>query len=424
MKPYVVKLGRMVEKRVPTDPAAARRLLTAAYSWVGFSGRHNRLPGVAGEYARMNGAAARIMADTFRHGGQSVMVNLFMPCELLHAMDLLPMFPEGLSAYISNTACDAVFVESAEARDVPESFCSYHKTMIGAAETGVLSKPLLIANTTLACDANQVSFRRLADYYQVPHIVIDVPSRKDEEAVAYVAEQLRNAGAVIAQASGRTLNEEKLRSCVARSGRTLDAYQAYLRQRAAVTLPTTMTGELCALMSNHIMLGTEAAESFMQGILRSAQKAPPAGEKKRILWLHTMPNWQDSMRAIFDGGPRCEIVGCDVAYDTVMPMDPDHPYESMARRAVYNIANGPAQSRVDAAVHYAKLLRADGAVVFCHWGCKQTMGMSQLAKKALEAEGFPTLVLDGDGCDSRNASDGQMVTRVNAFLEQLEGRVR
>ncbi len=47
--------------------------------------------------------------------------------------------------------------------------------------------------------------------------------------------------------------------------------------------------------------------------------------------------------------------------------------------------------------------------------------MSQMAKKALEAEGFPVLVLDGDGCDSRNVSDGQMVTRVNAFLEQLEG---
>ena len=35
--------------------------------------------------------------------------------------------------------------------------------------------------------------------------------------------------------------------------------------------------------------------------------------------------------------------------------------------------------------------------------------------------GLPTLVLDGDGCDSRNVADGQMVTRVGAFLEQLEG---
>ena len=39
----------------------------------------------------------------------------------------------------------------------------------------------------------------------------------------------------------------------------------------------------------------------------------------------------------------------------------------------------------------------------------------------LSEAGLPTLVLDGDGCDSRNVADGQMVTRVGAFLEQLEG---
>lgn len=45
---------------------------------------------------------------------------------------------------------------------------------------------------------------------------------------------------------------------------------------------------------------------------------------------------------------------------------------------------------------------------------------SQLAKQYFEQNGLPTLVLDGDGCDSRNVADGQMVTRVNAFIEQLK----
>lgn len=37
-----------------------------------------------------------------------------------------------------------------------------------------------------------------------------------------------------------------------------------------------------------------------------------------------------------------------------------------------------------------------------------------------EESRIPTLILDGDGCDTRNISDGQMVTRVTAFIEQLE----
>ena len=47
---------------------------------------------------------------------------------------------------------------------------------------------------------------------------------------------------------------------------------------------------------------------------------------------------------------------------------------------------------------------------------------AETARQTLEAAGFPTLVLDGDGCDAGNANDGQMVTRLQAFLEQLEGR--
>ena len=72
-------------------------------------------------------------------------------------------------------------------------------------------------------------------------------------------------------------------------------------------------------------------------------------------------------------------------------------------------------------IDLVKKLNADGVILFCHWGCKQTMGLSTLAKRRLEEAGLPTLVLDGDGCDSRNVADGQMVTRVGAFLEQLEG---
>ena len=102
-------------------------------------------------------------------------------------------------------------------------------------------------------------------------------------------------------------------------------------------------------------------------------------------------------------------------------LDPDKPYESMARRLIDNVQNGPSIRRIRAAIANAKALNADGVILFCHWGCKQTMGMALLARQMLSDAGLPTLVLDGDGCDSRNVADGQMVTRVGAFLEQLEG---
>ncbi|WP_298021526.1 2-hydroxyacyl-CoA dehydratase subunit D [uncultured Dysosmobacter sp.] len=422
MKRYIETLGGIIEKQTAASPEHTRELLEAAYSWVRFSGKHSHGKDVRSAYKYINGAVAGTIVDSFRHPKESVMVNIFFPCELLHAMKIQPMFPEGISAYVACTACQRVFAEAAEAADVPESFCSYHKTMLGVAEAGVMPAPLMIANTTLACDANQLSFRRLAEFYQVPHTVIDIPHANDEEAVHYVADQLRALTPQLEELCRRRLDPQVLRETVACSKRTIEFCREYLKKRGGVSLPATMTGELCTLISNHVMLGRPESERYMQRMLRAVEAAPAAlPGKKRIFWMHILPNWQDSMKDILEASGRCELVGTDIAADSLPDMDPDHPYESMARRVVESMCNGPAGRRIDMVLHYAKAAGADGVIVFCHWGCKQTLGLSQLAKQRLEAEGLPTLVLDGDGCDARNVADGQMVTRVNAFLEQLEG---
>jgi benzoyl-CoA reductase/2-hydroxyglutaryl-CoA dehydratase subunit BcrC/BadD/HgdB len=417
----IKKFGDVVSKEVYANPGRARRLLTTAYSLNGWKDARFGGSGLAGAYAQMNAVVSRYICHAFQHPHSAVMVNVFFPCEILHAMDITPMFPEALSVYIANTACEQVFADAAENADVPESFCSYHKIMIGLAETGVLPKPLLIANTTLACDANQLSFRRLAQELQIPHVVVDVPNNIGDDAVNYVAEQLRSVTAALEDVCHRKMNEDRLRATMCISDRSIKTYREYLELRANCSMPVTMSGELFSLSAVHVFLGTPQGEQFINALREAAEKAPKSRSKKRILWLHTLPNWQDSMKAIFDKSERCEIVGCDMTYDVLCDMNPDEPYESMAKRVVYNINNGGAQRRIEAAIEYAKKLHADGVLVFCHWGCKQTQGMAQMAKKTLEAEGFPVLVLDGDGCDSRNVSDGQMVTRVNAFLEQLEG---
>ena len=74
------------------------------------------------------------------------------------------------------------------------------------------------------------------------------------------------------------------------------------------------------------------------------------------------------------------------------------------------------------ALELCRMQQIDGVVYFCQWGCKQTMGAAQLFKSALEAEGYPVLLLDGDGCDRANTMDGQTATRLDAFLEMLHSK--
>lgn len=420
--PVVEKLGQVISKQVPQSPDNARALLMAAYSWVNLSGKFPRHRSVRAATERVNGGIAATIVDSLHRPEDAVMVNIFMPCEILHAMGLTPLFPEGLSVYIANTACEGVFVETSETHDISESFCSYHKLMMGVAETGVMSKPLMIANTTLACDANQLSFPRLARYYDVPHYVVDVPSVQTDDAVAYVVDQLYELTAMLEDVAHRRLDGELLRETMVRSRSTIETYQKVLALRSRVSLDTTMTSELCAMISTQIMLGRPEALRYMQDLLevseRALEKGP--GDKIRLFWMHTLPNWQDSMRDIVDAAPDCELVGTDLATEALLLPDPDHPYESMARRLVYGSMNGSGKRRLEQTLQEAKRAKADGIVVFCHWGCKQTLGISQLAKQYFEQQGLPTLVLDGDGCDSRNVADGQMVTRMNAFIEQLK----
>ena len=62
----------------------------------------------------------------------------------------------------------------------------------------------------------------------------------------------------------------------------------------------------------------------------------------------------------------------------------------------------------------------DGGILFTHWGCKGTIGASSLIKGSLEEAGIPTMILDGDGCNPANSSDGQISTRLQAYMEMLK----
>ncbi|MDO4479326.1 MAG: 2-hydroxyacyl-CoA dehydratase family protein [Lachnospiraceae bacterium] len=416
--------GRFLMKQLPNHPERFRKILATTYRLLGFQAGH--LPSKKHMPAReyLQAATARWMAGMVGDASESAVVNIFMPCEIFHAMDIPAAAPEALATYVVCTSCETPFIEKAGELGAPPSFCSYHKLLMGLAETGIYKKPRLIANTTLACDANQLSFRYLAEKWQVPHVIIDVPYATDEAAVHYVADQLRDMVPVVEEACGKKLDEERLRATIACGVRTQDYYNRYLDKRGSIHLPEAMTPELLSVLANHLFLGKPEAETYCRMLLEDAASALAITTEKKILWMHVLPNWQTSMCEIFQGADnhRVEVVGCDLAYDALVKMDPEKPYESMARRIVESSYNGPGLRRIEKTLEMARRMEADGILIFCQWGCKQTQGIALTAQKIFEENGLPALVLDGDGCDRTNGGGGQIVTRAQAFLEQLEGR--
>lgn len=420
MADIVETFGKIIDRLAVSQPAQSRRLLATglkAFRGVLRYAPDKRLP-PARQYSAV--ALNRIICHVLDQAESTALVSIFQPCELLEAMGVTPMCAEMLAAYINGSRAEAVFAEAAENEGIADSYCSYHKVLLGSAYLRVLPRPALVVNTSLVCDANHLTFRELAARYDVPHFYVDVPPESSEENVVYVADQFRELTAFMEEHLGRKLEEDKLREVMARSRRTVENLRSCLREKQAHSLAGDVTSEMYEIYLSHNGLGSTAADQYAQMLLRDLRAAPPR-HGIRLLWLHTIPIWQTPIKDLFDLNERCQIITCDMCVESLTPVDPEKPYESMARRLVYSSWNG-GRKRINAALTLANDLQADGVVCFCHWGCKQTMGLSALFKSELEQAGFPTLILNGDGCDRRNASDGQIATRLNAFLEMLEGR--
>ncbi len=426
MNSTIEKLGARIDAETERNPARARKMLSLAYRFVGQKSAH--FPSASKNSSReyMQGYVSNLMADLLNDPAESAVVNIFMPSELFHALDIPIMAPEALSLYVANTAAERAFIDKAEERGASETLCSYHRCLLGLCETGVMKKPLLVANTTLACDANQLTFRRLAQKWNVPHSVIEVPYRIDGEAVQYVAEQLKDLARLTQDISGKTLQDDRLRMSLENSRLTIRNYRRYLTERMDAHFAETMTPELFLDITNHLFLGTPEAVKFTDLLLHDVRKAPRHTTEQRILWMHILPNWQDSLLSILQGAENhhIEVVASDMAYSSMAEPDPDHPFESMARRLVMDSYNGPGIRRIEQTLSLAKKMKVEGILIYCQWGCKQTQGIALKAKECFEAEGFPTLIVDGDSCDRQNGGAEQIVTRVNAFAEQLEGAFR
>ncbi len=422
----VALLGSWVDRSAPGRPDRARALLEAAYSVVALKGRLTGGRGVVAAQDRCNGAIASMVVDSLRHPETSCVVNIFLPCELLHAAGVAPMIPEVVSVYVACTRCAEGFCEHAEAAGVPESFCSYHKLMLGMEDAGVLGPPALVANTTLACDANQVSFRAMAEAAGAPHFVVDVPQGTSEEDVAYVADQLRDLEARLCEVYGGTVDGDELRARVARSQHTLDTLVGTLPLRRGRFIRNNMGLEMQYALVLHTMLGTEVAEDMVDALAADLAAAEPY-DGIDLVWSATAPFFSVPLQKLLDVNTDQQVIASDMCFDQPSLDGWRHdgarePYLAMAERLIRNSYNGPASRRVDRMRELCERTAADGAVVFCHWGCKETMGCSQLMRRTLEADGFPCLSLDGDGCNRGNFPGGQAATRLGAFLEMLHKR--
>ena len=350
---------------------------------------------------------------------KAALVNLFMPCELLHAMNVYPMCAEGLSAFLSASKSDIACLQKADEMGIPDTYCSFHKILLGALYTNLIKLPKFITATNIVCDANFSTFNAISERYQIPKFLIDVPKENTGDAVSYVAEQLIELVSFMEDLLKSKLNAERLTKAISNTNRSVAAHERFLTALETRYMPTTATLEMYRLLTSHILLGTDEITEFYDRLALDAIGCDKTS-KKRILWCHVMPFGLELMETSFFSIGSFELLPTDLHYDSMKQLNPEDPLHSLANRLVTNHFNGKVDKRIDALLTMATRLHADGVIIFCHWGCKSSNGNAFLIRDAIQSEKIPVLVLDGDACDQRNMSEGQFTTRLQAFFEVLE----
>ena len=366
------------------------------------------------------------IVSALAHPQRSVLTSIFTPPEPFQAMGVLPMCAEAMASFLSGAKAEPAFIDRCEACGLPETYCSYHKALMGMAASGVLEPRPMVACTSVACDANNLSFKTLARQWGVPHAYVDVPYEVDEDSIRYVAGQLREMVAMAQDCYHATLDEEDLRRRVAVTLATDALLERTLPGRASRYRSIDMTVDMMQMLDFHLSAGTRRAWE-LAGLVRDDQAAAKPYQGVSLVWAHVSPFFLEGVGQRINFSQEAQIVATDMGFDHLVPpggliFGADQPYEAMAERVVRNCYNGPVTRRAETLVQLAQRTGAQGAVVFCHWGCKETAGGAQLLREALEEAGFPALVLDGDALDRRNCMPGQLETRLAAFLEMLRAR--
>lgn len=363
----------------------------------------------------------RISRDAYLRRGPVVWSNLLVPSELTLGLGCIPFYPEMASVVVASAGFAPRFIDRSAEAGFSADACSFHRCMLGCAVEGIFPDPDLLLTVNFPCDSAPLSFAYVAELYGVPHLNLDVPLPDRDYGNALLAEQIEEAAHELARLSGRTARKmrEGLVSAIDLSNQAL----SYLHE-----VEELRKSDRCMLDGKDAMgnisvlsaaMGSEAGVGFyrhLAGELRARGSA--GGDAIRLMWMHLKP-WYSQ--------PLFDVLGCrgarlvceEYTHATWEAMDPSSPYVSLATKLGGHFLLGPAARRASHLAALAEEYGVDGAIHFNHWGCRQSCGGALLVKQALQEKGIPTLILDGDCVDEREYQEGQIGTRLEAFLESL-----
>ena len=388
------------------------------------SGLKNKLESKITPRRRFVYEIARIGSRIFNANWSIGWTTVFVPFEILNSMSVSGMFIEFFGAMLAGTGMSRKYLDLSESKGFSTDSCSYHRTIIGAAMDGLLPKPDVLIGASIPCNGGVKALKRIGEIFNKDVFILNIPIELTPDSVDYLTEQFEQMIEYVENETGRKLDYDKLKKSI----RYNNQAREYLIEKYDLckNVPSPAnSNDLKNFMMYFLLQGTkesvDVAKLYRDEFkFRVDNKVPGLAEEKyRLMWIQNRIQFKTDLLNILEEKYGANIVIDEFNHIWWEPMNETEPLRSLAKRIINHPIVGPVERRLEVITQLAQEYKIDGAINPAHLGCRQSAGARVLFKDALQKIGIPLIHLDVDCVDERNYAPGQILTRMEAFLEML-----
>jgi benzoyl-CoA reductase/2-hydroxyglutaryl-CoA dehydratase subunit BcrC/BadD/HgdB len=359
------------------------------------------------------------------------------PVEPLIAMDIIPVYPENHGAMIGASKMGDALCEQAEAMGYAGDLCSYARADIACATVqggpiGGLPRPDMLICCNNICGTVLKWYEIQARYFQVPLFILDTPfchTEFSEEAHRYVRRQLDDYILFLENICKKNWDSDRLKEVGRLSIKAQYLWKAVLDTAASRPAPLSAFDAFFHLALIVTLRGTQTVVDYYTGLLKEMNERVAAGisaipeEKYRLLW-DNLPIWYRTrwLSEKFAGHYACLVADTYTSSwcSSLNYMDENDFLNSMAEAYTRVFINIGTDQMADIVINMCDHYQVDGLVIHSNRSCKPySLGQYDIQRIVREKRGLPSLIIEADMTDSRNFSESQIETRIDAFMELI-----
>jgi len=262
----------------------------------------------------------------------------------------------------------------------------------------------------------------------IPLHVHDASHQPD--GAEYTERELRSLIAFLEEQTGTKFDPDRVRHRQNLSRQTSDILFDINELRKATPCPVGSADMFTANWPAMYLVGTKECDDFYRRFRAEVEERIAKGigvvpeEKFRLMWSG-IPFWYDMslINYVENFGGVVVIEGFYRARERRRPPQDDDPIREMALSSTRQRTwpSGISDS-IDDLLDAVKEYKVDGVILSFNPSCRLLYVSQTELQKSLEDRGIPTLGLECDMADERTYSEGQVKTRMDAFVERLLAR--